>query len=59
MPLGVTFSVLANKFLRKIKEKRNLAKFSAITLIIVHGSGCWVYVLYLSWMEFWGVLRGL
>jgi hypothetical protein len=57
MPFGVVFSIFAYKFLQKIREKTTQAKFISFTLIIDMALICWVYLLYMGWMEFWGVLR--
>jgi hypothetical protein len=57
IPFGVAFSIFAYKFLQKIREKTKQAKFISITLIIDMVLVCWVYLLFMGWIEFWGVLR--
>ena len=57
VPFGVIFAIFAYKLRQKLQEKNRMARFSAFTLGIAMVLILWLFVLFMQWIEFWGVLR--
>ncbi len=59
IPFGFVFAVFAYKLRQKIREKTKWARLSAFTLAVDMVLVLLLFMLYMEYLSFWGVLRWL
>jgi len=59
IPFGFVFAVFAHKLRQKLREKTKWARLSAFTLGVDMALVLLLFVLYMDYLRFWGVLRWL
>ena len=59
IPFGFVFAIYAYKLRQKIREKTRWASFCAFTLFVDMALVLSLFMLYMDYVRFWGVLRWL